>query len=686
MGVRVAVDIGGTFTDLVGLDERAGDLILAKVPTTPINLAEGVLDCLRRTPLEMSEVMYFVHGSTVVINTILQRKGVKTALLTTKGFRDVMEIQRGNRPDVYNFDYQKPESLVPRHLRFEVDERVDSQGRVRRELKKRDVVEVASKCKRHGVRSIAVCLINSYSNPMHEVKCAELIKSVDPEVSVTISSDLTREWREYERTSTTVMNAYIQPVVKEYLSSMEGGLNKLGLVAKKHIMQSNGGIISFDEARSIPLQMVESGPVGGIIAAAWVSKAIGEKNIITLDIGGTTAKTTLIDNGTIKTTDQYEVEATRFYSGYPLKIPVVDIVEIGAGGGSIAWVDAGGSVHVGPQSAGASPGPACYGKGGTEPTVTDASVLLGRINPDYFLGGEMRLDKQRAVDSVSKICKKLDTELVPTALGILRIVNNNMVNAIKLVSVRRGYDPRDFTLVAFGGLGACHASSLANDLRIRRVVIPKSPSHFCALGMIIADMQKHFVRTRVTSLEESSIDVLNRLFSDMKRDALKTYEKKRLELGRSYSILQLDMRYVGQEHTIRAKIPDRRITREGLRKIEDEFHKLHEFTYGFMMEEPIEIVSLRLIAGTRTKKPKLGRMHKKGKVNDARKGSRKVWFGEDDPLETEIYERELLPMRCVLQGPAIIEEQASTTVLYPGQKLTIDDHANLIVQVVHGEG
>lgn len=387
MGRRVAIDIGGTFTDFVGLDEETGEITLEKALTTPHDFAEGVIDAIGKSGTDPRRYRQFVHGTTVVINALTERKGAKVALITTKGFRDILEIQRANRPDMYNLFYRKPKPFVPRRYRFEVRERVNYRGEVLQPLVEEDVVEAVRACREAGIEAIAVCYIHSYANPEHELRTREIIRELYPEASVTLSHEITREWREYERTNTTVLNAYVQPIASNYLASLEERLARMGVRGAKYAMQSNGGTTTFERARRVPIHLVESGPVGGVIGASVVARAVREESIIAFDMGGTTAKVSLVDRGQLKINTEYHLERTSTWAGYPLKIPVVDIVEVGAGGGSIAWIDRGGALHVGPRSAGARPGPACYGLGGTEPTVTDANLLAGRLNPDYFLGG-----------------------------------------------------------------------------------------------------------------------------------------------------------------------------------------------------------------------------------------------------------------------------------------------------------
>ncbi|MGC8879000.1 MAG: hydantoinase/oxoprolinase family protein, partial [Anaerolineae bacterium] len=425
--MRVATDIGGTFTDLVYLDEQTGRIGVAKASTTPANFAQGVIDTLHKSAIKVPETTFFVHGSTVIINALTERKGAKTALITTRGFRDVLEITRANRPDLYNMYYTKPKPFVPRYLRLEVRERMNYKGEVLEPLREEDVRRAAEFCCKEKVEAIAVCFLHSYANPAHEIRCGEILREMVAEIPVTLSHEITQEWREYERTNTTVLNAYVQPVAGRYLSSLEGRLKEMGIKCDLHVMQSNGGTATFAFAKKTPIHLVESGPVGGVIGGVVVGRAIGEENIITLDIGGTTAKTSLVEKAEYKVTTDYHIEKTPYWAGYPIKVPVVDIIEIGAGGGSIAWIDNTGVLRVGPQSAGASPGPACYGAGGTQPTVTDANVVAGRINPAYFLGGELKLDVEKAKEALRPIAAHFRISVEEAALGVIRLANANMI-------------------------------------------------------------------------------------------------------------------------------------------------------------------------------------------------------------------------------------------------------------------
>ena len=475
--MRVATDIGGTFTDLVAVDDQ-GKTILTKSHTTPPNFEEGVIKVIQKSGVCPQEIKDFIHGTTTIINALTERKGAKTALITTKGFRDVLEIARCNRPDLFNMVFAKPRPFIPRYLRKEVEERVSFDGKVVTPLNEEDIKAAVEYFKKEKVEAIAVCYINSYANDEHEKRTVELIRKLWPEVFVTSSIEVTKEWREYERTSTIALNSYVMPVASSYIDNLDRRLKEAGCHAKEYIMQSNGGTTTFEQAKQTPINMVESGPVAGVYGSAILGKMIGERNIIAFDVGGTTAKCSLIDNGEVKVTTEYRIERTESYAGYPIMAPVVDIVEIGNGGGSIAWIDEAGSLKVGPQSAGAVPGPVAYGIGGTEPTTTDACLVTGRLSAENF-DNQVDMDAVRAAIQ-EKVGDAFGMDTDEAAMSILRVAEANMYNALKLISVRRGYDPRDFTMVAFGGGGPMHCAYLAKELNIRKVIVPIAAPVFSA--------------------------------------------------------------------------------------------------------------------------------------------------------------------------------------------------------------
>jgi N-methylhydantoinase A len=674
--VKLATDIGGTFTDLVYLDEASGRVGLAKTSSTPPDFERGVMDAISKSTLDPAQVEDFVHGSTLIINALTERKGARTALVTTEGFRDVLEIGRSNRPDIYNFRFRKQPPFVPRELRFEVRERLNYKGEVLLPLDRAGVEAVAARLQAAGVAAVAVCFLHSYVNPTHERECAELLRKRLPGVQVGAASEFVREWREYERSSTAVLNAYVQPVADAYLRALERDLRAVGIANSLHAMKSNGGTASFAISAQQPIHMVESGPVGGVIGAQAIGAAIGEANLITLDIGGTTAKCSLIDGGAVKISADYRIERDAISAGYPIRIPVVDIVEIGAGGGSIAWIDAGGALKVGPRSAGAVPGPACYGQGGLEPTVTDANLIAGRINPDYFLGGEIAVSVELANRAMVPIAGALGLPVAEAALGVIRIANANMINALKLVSVRRGYDPRDFALVAFGGGGAMHAAALAKELHIGKVLIPQAPGHFSAWGMLMTDPTQDFSQTTLLRSSSENLERIAALYRSLEIEARDFFGRAGYGVDNLRIERFVDARYHGQEHTVRVPVDAGEINLAG---IEERFHALHEHAYTYRLASAIELVNFHVVGSSPTPKP--DPLSFEVERGDGRpKAQRVVDYDEDGHLESPIFERSNLRPGVPVAGPAVIEEPAATTVVYPGQRATIDTIGNIVIE------
>ncbi len=681
MSARVAVDIGGTFTDVVYLDEASGGIGVAKASTTPARFEDGVMDALGQAKLD--RVSFLAHGTTVIINALTERTGARTALITTRGFRDVLEIGRSNRPDLYNMLYEKPAPFVRRRLRLEVSERISYRGDVLTPLDEGDVRQAAAEARRHGAQAVAICFLHSYANPAHEQRAAEIVREELPDVSVTASHELTNEWREYERTSTVVLDAYVKPVASRYLDGLAARLDTVGVPARaRYVMRSNGGVSRFDVAARAPINLVESGPVGGVIGAAAVGAWIGESSLITLDIGGTTAKASLVERGTVRLAGDYHIERTPATAGYPVKVPVVDIVEIGAGGGSIAWLDAAGSLRVGPHSAGADPGPACYGRGGNDPTLTDANVIAGRINPEYFLGGRIELDVERARNTFLPIADALSVSIEEAALGVIRIANANMIHLLKLVSVRRGRDPRDFALVAFGGGGSMHAAALARELKARRVIVPPHPGHFSAWGMLASDLRHDLVQTRLARSDDLGPDELGAMWTDLEERLSAAFAEEQLEAEQITFVRSADMRYAGQEHTVTVPVPGLALDEEAHRAIEHAFHELHDQLYTFRLESPIEFVNFRLTGfGVVRKASPLKIAAGSGTAEPASKGRREVDFDELGRHEARAYERGLIGAGDELDGPAVVEEEAASTVVFPGQRLRADDYGNLVIEL-----
>jgi len=679
MSLRVAVDIGGTFTDLACFDEKTGRVTLAKVPSTPPAFDAGVLKAISSAGISVKDVTLLVHGTTVVINAITQRRGARTGLLTTRGMRDVLEIARGNRPDIYNLRYRKPEPFVPRHLRLEVRERLDARGNVLEEMSDDEVRAAARLFRTENVEAVAVCFLHAYANPDHERRAGAILAEELPTTFVSLSHEVTREFREYERSSTTVLNGYVGPVAGRYLTTLEEKVADVGIPGKCFVMGSNGGISSIGRGRRLPINLIESGPAGGVIGAAVLGRELGFENLITLDVGGTTAKCSLIDRGTVSVVTEYHLERTRTHAGYPVRAPVVDILEIGAGGGSIAWRDDEGAVRVGPVSAGADPGPASYGRPkGTNPTVTDAHLLAGRIDPAYFLGGTMPLKVERAREAYSGLAGELDLTVQETAWGILRIAGGNMVNALKIISVQRGHDPRDFALVAMGGGGPLHAAYLARELCIGQVIIPVAPGHFSATGMLNADLRRDYIRTAVSRTDVALPATLEAAYQELESQA-------RHEHGEdgSGTILRFareaDMRYRGQEHTVHVQAPEGRIDENAVSALEDRFHAAHRRKYSFQLDSGIEIVNLHLVAYGVLEKPRRKSLGPRRELAPEPAASRQVWFEDVGCVDTPSFRRERLSPGFTIRGPAVVEEPASVTLVYPGMGLTVRELGELVI-------
>lgn len=678
--MRVATDIGGTFTDLVGVTDD-GEIITGKSHTTPPNFENGVLDVIKSTALNPNDVGMFIHGSTIVINALTERKGAKTGLITTKGFRDVLEIARGNRPDLFNLRYKKPVPFVERYLRQEVEERLNYKGEIATSLNVEEVKKAAAYFKKEGVEAIAIAYLYSYLNPVHEMRTKEIIREILPDVSITASHEVTKEWREYERTNTAVLNSYVKPVVSKYLTMLDNGLSETSINGYKYVMQSNGGTTTFDQMNKTPINMVESGPVAGIYGASVLGELIGEENIIAFDIGGTTAKCSLIDTGEMKVDTNYYIEKNDKNAGYPIKVPVVDIIEIGNGGGSIARIDKAGSLRVGPESAGANPGPVAYGKGGELPTTTDANLLTGRLSLKNF-DSDTGMDEVRHAIS-EKVGQPFSISADEAALGIIRIANSNMLQALKLISVRKGYDPRDFTLVAYGGGGAMHAPALAKELGIGKVIIPNASAVFSSWGMLMTDLRHDYIQTFIMPVDKIIPDEMDDKWAELQREAVKQFHEEGMPEDKVTFFKFADMRYKGQEHTVKVPYPAGNWTNDLKEQLESSFHELHEKNYTYRLKDTeTEIVNLHLTALGKVKKPEIKKQQKSGySRKDAIKEKRQVLYEDIGWVEVEVYDREKLASDYVIEGPAIIEETSSTTVLYPDQKLHVDDYGNLVIMI-----
>ncbi len=680
MDFRLGIDIGGAFTDLVAYDSATKDLKWVKVESTPWELSEGVVDCIKRSGIAQSEMEQIIHGQTVAINTIIERKGVDVGLLTTKGHRDVLEIQRANRRDMYNFKYRKPESIVPRHLRVEVDERTMADGTVLKEISGGEVEAAAKKLVEKGVDAICVSYLNSYVNPGNEKKTGEIIRGRH-EVPVILSHEVTREWREYERFSTAALNAYVLPILDRYLSRLQGTVTKDP--GRCMAMTSDGGMVSFDFARRFPIYTVESGPVAGVIGALGVAEAVGEKDIIALDGGSTTTKASLVEDLNPEVTTEYYVERDRFRPGYPVMVPVVRTVEIGNGGTSIAWIDEVGRVRVGPRAAGAYPGPVCYGKGGDQPTLTDAYVVTGMLNPEYLLGGELPIHRDLAVEAINGVAEKLGTGLEEAAEGVIKLANENAAYAIDLVSVQRGYDPRDFTLIAYGGSGPMFAPFIAEELEIGKIVVPViPPGVFSAWGMLNTDVRHNSIHTHITRLDAAdALETLSRIYTDLEGDVRKMFKS---EEGEGPVVMEryADIRYYGQEHTVKVPAPTGALKAADVQTILDGFHATHEREYEFKLPgDPAEIVNFHVVGIKRVKKLSLGELSESPGSRDPLLAERSVYINGDHET-LPVYDRTLLDVGFSLEGPAILEDPTATIIVLHGQEASVDKFGNTVIKGV----
>ena len=675
--MRVATDIGGTFTDLVYVKEN-GEIGVAKSHTTPPNFEKGVIDVIEKSGIDQTAIQTFIHGTTVIINALTERKGVKTGLITTKGFRDVLEIARGNRPDLFNVRYQKPVPFVERYLRQEVEERLNYKGEVQTPLNKEQIEEIIAYFQKEDVEAIAISYLHSYVNPLHEIETKELINELWPEVAVTASHEVTKEWREYERTSTAVFNSYVKPIAASYVDRLHAKLLENKTNSQNYIMQSNGGTTTFTSAKQTPINMVESGPVAGIYGAAVLGEIIGEENIIAFDIGGTTAKCSLINKGEVKVSTDYFIEKNERNAGYPIKVPVVDIVEIGNGGGSIAWIDGAGSLKVGPQSAGALPGPVAYGQGGTEPTTTDANLITGRLSPENF---DYKVDLEKVKAAIKeKVANHFDLSVEDAALGIIRIANSNMLNALKLISIRKGHNPREFSLVAFGGGGSMHATALAKELGVKKVIVPVASSVFSAWGMLMTDLRHDYIQTYIRRLNQVDLSELNKEWNFLESQAFAQFKEEGLDESKVLFTRFADIRYLGQEHTVKVPVPNGDWAGETISEVIERFGKLHEQNYTFKLDgTPTEIVNMHLTAFGKVVKPTMKKLELNNQAEDALKETRPVYFEEHGWVDTKVYYRHLLGKNVHVSGPAIVEESSASTILYPGQSLSVDEYGNLII-------
>ena len=681
MSLRLAVDIGGTFTDAVVFDAGSGQVTTGKTLTTPQDLVRGVDTAIGHSEAVHAAEM-LVHGSTIVVNSLVERQGARAALVTTAGFRDVYEVGRINRPDSFNLRFVKHKPLIPRELIYEVPERVLADGSVASCLDDDAARSVIRAMLARGVESVAVVFLHSYRNPSHEERMGQLLAEEAPGVFVTLSHELTREYREFERTSTTAANAYVGPAVSGYLGRLEQRLSALSFTGATGIMQSNGGLTDLVTARRECVQMMESGPAAGAVGAAALCEILGLPRAIAFDMGGTTAKACLVGPGEVS--EAAECFVGGYGAGLPIRVPMVDIVEVGTGGGSIAWLDDSRGIHVGPRSAGASPGPSCYGNGGTEPTVTDAAVTLGYLAGTGTLSGGLRLDADAARNATAGLAERIQLDTDRLAKGVLDIAASSMANAVRAVTVERGLDPRDFTLTAYGGSGPLYVSLVARELGITKVLVPPHAAVFSALGMLLADAKRTYVVTGIAALDATGMADLEARYRDVEEQAVKALTGAGIPVSGVALTRSADMRYVGQEHTVVVPVPAP-LDDAARTVIKQRFDAAHDRLYSHCApEERAEIVSIRLSATGVVPKPLLAKRPDGGAAPppDARIGDRLVlWDPAHGRQRCPVYRREALQAGNIVHGPAIVEEEGTTTVLQPGDRLHVDGHGCLMVTI-----
>ena len=670
MAYVVAVDIGGTFTDLVAFDHDNQKVVYTKSPTTYGNFVAGILDCFAKAKIEPATANFFNHGTTLVINALIQRRGARTALVTSAGFRDVLEIARANRPDPFDLHYQRDEPLIPRELRFEVPERIDAKAEIVTPLDMAALEKLAAELARIEVDAVAVFFMNSYLDPTHEQRAAAQLKRVLPDVYVTCSTELTREWYEYERCSTAAANAYVGPQVNTYIQRLDSDLATRGYHGALFMMGSNGGLLSVERSCRQPIALVESGPIGGCIGAAAYAEALGIDNVVAFDMGGTTAKCALVAQGRFSVDSVYY--ANGYIKGFPIKSPVIDIVEVGSGGGSIIWLDEQKRLHVGPQSAGSTPGPVCYGRGGEAPTVTDANLVLGRLNPDRFLGGELTLSADLAKRALAEqVATPLgyggERGLVEMAEGSLAIATVTMAGAIRRVSIEHGLDPRDFALFCYGGGGPLHAAALAHELSIPTVIIPPEPGNFSAIGMLLADARIDFAETFTGVLDDELVKAMEERFRAMEEQAAASLKR---EFGASEIFCErhAEMRYRGQRHNI--KVPITGLTNAAA--IHEAFTRDYKRRYGHAdSKAPAELQGLAVSGFAKLRRPDIARLPRRAGPPRG-ETSRPVYFGKaHGTASARVFDRDALQPGFEAAGPAVIEEYGSTTLVWPGDRFRV---------------
>ena len=672
--IRIGVDVGGTNTDICAIDEAAGELMVYKLPSSLSDqsqaVVEGVRKIVEKYGLSYEDVDRFIHGTTVATNAILEGRGARTALITTRGFRDLLEIGRQKSPDLYDLQMDKAPVLVPRDLRFEASERMDYRGHILEALKDEEILALIEELKKAHAEAVAVLFLNAYLNPENEARVRALIEEHFPGVYISTSSEISNQFREFERLCGTVLNSFVGPEVKKYLDNLKNTLERIG-IHKVYINHSNGGLMSINEASAYPIKTGLSGPAAGVIGVQYLMDLIGVKNVITIDVGGTSTDISMIVDGAIESSKDKNI------SGYPVRIPSIDISTIGAGGGSIAWVDSGGILKVGPQSAGAEPGPACYARGGTEAAITDARVVLGHLNNKELLNGQLPIDASLSRKAVEKLAKKIGMTTEETARGIITVGNSNIVKEIKNVTVEKGYNPSDFALVAFGGAGPLHAAELIEELNMETAIIPKAPGLLAAYGLLTEDMRRDFVQTNVMELDHIDFSAVTGMYRRLEADASAWFEKEQIPEADRRLEYYLDMRYKGQNYEITVPFDETVTDMEALKK---RFTETYLRLYSYSSADEIQIVNFGLSALGVIAKPKIAREDFVGEdASAAVIGSRTVLMEDGSLEEYTLYDRDLLHCGNRIPGPAIIEQMDSTTILLKNHQAVVDEYFNMII-------
>ena len=680
MAWRVGVDSGGTFTDVCLFEEATGRIEVWKVSSTPDDpsraIAQGVAEGMDRLGQPPGAIAYFGHGTTVATNALIQHRGVKTGLIVTQGFRDLLEIGRQKRPDLYDLQVEKPPVLVARDLRLEVPERIRHDGSIETALDEQAVREAARALRAADVKAVAICFLYSFIAPAHEATARRILAEEFPAAFVTASHAIAPEFREYERLSTAVVNAYLGPVMQGYIRRLAERLELLGVTATPHLTQSNGGVIGFEAAAAMPVRMVLSGPSTGVIGAQAVGRLAGLPDLITFDMGGTSTDVALLPDG------EPRLSGEAIVHGYPIKAPMLDIHTVGAGGGSIATVDSGGLLKVGPRSAGAAPGPVCYGLGNAEPTVTDANIMLGTLHPTHLLGGRLPVRRDLSVAAIERLAGQLGMEPYATAQGILSVVTANMAKAIRVISVQRGHDPRDYTLMAFGGAGPLHAARLAKELEMTRVLVPRNPGILCAMGLLLTDLRADFASTRLTPLA-AGLAPMTEAFAGLAAQAEAWFAQEHIAPEARQLRRTVDMRYAGQNYELAIPLPPGDFTPATLAALAEGFAAAHHRMYGFIAEEePVQLVTFRAEATGTVRKAVLRPRPLAGPdANAAIAGERALWLPETGGTAmVPVYDRDRLLPGNTFPGPAIVEQMDSTTVVLPGMTARVDAYDNLVLE------